>query len=380
MDGNIIIPFVPCGYATGRNAGGLIGDMEGMMDKVTSLTREPALNPEPLFEQIDLGMQGLIRIAALITASNRSFFDHLSTPRTPDELAHLTGCREEIVAPVCMVLEEMGCVTRYEGRYSSTPLSLVFLARSSPYRQGAYLDKTWRHIRDLWMHLPDIIERGPVSYPAEVFFATLSLPAMAENALCGRLQRITREIFMFPGFRSFRRMIDLGGGHGLYAIACTVVNPDLHAWVFDMPHVLPLASRFIREYEATRVHTLAGNFFVDDFGRDYDLVFSSSNPSGKRVDMVPRIAKSLNPGGIFVNVQSTGREDMDLYQSLELELWKIEGEEKRKTGNTRVEPFMTDEYRVALMDAGLSILVEKDIKDDYHRDAFVRMIIAQKRI
>jgi hypothetical protein len=41
---------------------------------------------------------------------------------------------------------------------------------------------------------------------------------------------------------------------------------------------------------------------------------------------------------------------------------------------------MTDEYRVALMDAGLSILVEKDIKDDYHRDAFVRMIIAQKRM
>ena len=36
----------------GKNAGGLIGDMEGMMDKVTSLTREPALNPEPLFEQI----------------------------------------------------------------------------------------------------------------------------------------------------------------------------------------------------------------------------------------------------------------------------------------------------------------------------------------
>lgn len=185
---------------------------------------------------------------------------------------------------------------------------------------------------------------------------------------------------MFPAFHSFRRMIDLGGGHGLYAIACTALNPDLHAWVFDMPHVIPLASRFIREYGATRVHTIGGNFFVDDFGRNYDLVFSSSNPSGKRIDMVPRIGKSLNPGGVFVNVQSTGRGDMDLYQSLEWQLWTIEGEKKGKTGNTRVEPFLTDEYREALKDAGLSILVEKDIKDDYHRDAFVRMIIAQKRM
>lgn len=351
-----------------------------MMDNVCSLTQEPALSPEPLFEQIDLGMQGMIRIAALITASNYSFFDHLSTPRTPEELALLTRCRTEIITPVCRILEEMGVVTQSEGRYSSTPLSLVFLARSSPYRQGAYLDKTWRHMQDLWMRLPEIIEQGPVSYPAEVFFSTLSLPAMAENALCGRLQRITREISMFPAFHSFKRMIDLGGGHGLYAIACTALNPDLHAWVFDMPHVIPIASRFIREYGATRVHTIGGNFFVDDFGRNYDLVFSSSNPSGKRIDMVPRIAKSLNPGGVFVNVQSTGREDMDLYQSLEWQLWNIEGEKKGKTGNTRVEPFLTDKYREALKDVGLSILVEKDIKDDYHRDAFVRMIIAQKRM
>lgn len=350
------------------------------MNNVSSLTQEPALSPEPLFEQIDRGMQGLIRIAALITASNHSFFDHLSTPRTPEELALLSGCRSEIITPLCKILEEMGFVNRFEGRYSSTPLSLVFLAGSSPYRQGAYLDKTWRHIQDLWMHLPDIIERGPVSYPAEVFFGTLSLPAMAENALCGRLQRITREISGFSGFRSFRRMIDLGGGHGLYAIACTVMNPDLEAWVFDMPHVIPLTSRFIMEYGATRVHTIGGNFFVDDFGRNYDLVFSSSNPSGKNIEMVPRIAQSLNPGGVFVNVQSTGKEDMDLYQALELELWKIEGEKKRNAGDTRAESFLTETYRAALSDAGLSILVEKDIKDDYHRNAFVRMIIAQKRM
>lgn len=353
--------------------------MEGRMDIATSLIQEPEISPEPLFEQIDQGVQGFARIAALIAASKYHFFDHLTTPRTPGELASLTKGRAGIIESVLPVLEEMGLVTSSEGMFSATPLSRIFLGASSPYRQGAYLDKTWRHINDLWLQLPGILEKGPVSYSPDLFFRELSLPAMAENALCGRLQRIVREIVSLHQFPSFRRMVDLGGGHGLYAIALTASNPLLHAWVFDMPHVIPLANQYIQRYHASRVHTLEGNFFVNDFGREYDLVFSSSNPSGKQVGMIHRIADSLNPGGVFVNVQSMGKESIDIYQSLELQLWKIEGEKKDTQSYTKEQPFLTHEYRDALSDAGFSLLSEKDIRDDYHRGAFVRMMIAEKR-
>ncbi len=349
------------------------------MDTATSLIQEPAISPEPLFEHIDHGVQSFARIAALIAASRYLFFDHLATPRTPEELARLTKGRAEIICHVLPVLEEMGLVTSSEGKFSSTPLSRVFLATSSPYRQGAYLDKTWRHINDLWLHLPGIMEKGPVSYSQDLFFRELSLPAMAENALSGRLQRIVREIASLPQFHSFRKMVDLGGGHGLYAIALAAMHPLLHAWVFDMPHVIPLANRYIQQYHVSRVHTLEGNFFVDDFGKEYDLVFSSSNPSGKQVGMVRRIADSLNPGGVFVNVQSMGKQSLDIYQSLEMQLWEIEGEKKDKGSYTKEQPFLTDEYRGALSDAGFSIQMEKDIRDDYHKGAFVRMIVAEKK-
>ena len=38
-------------------------------------------------------------------------------------------------------------------------------------------------------------------------------------------------------------MIDLGGGHGLYAIALAALNPALEAYVFDLPLVIPTNER-----------------------------------------------------------------------------------------------------------------------------------------
>ena len=350
-----------------------------MMDIDSALSREPPVSPEPLFEQIDLGMQGLARVAALAAAFKYSFFDHLTSPLTPDELARITGTRINVVAPICRILEDMGFVTSSQGKYHSTLLAITFLARTSPYCQGAYVEKTWRHVCDLWLQLPEILVLGPVSYQAAEFFGEMSLPAMAENALCGRLQRVTREITALPRFHSFRRMIDLGGGHGLYAIMLSSANPGLHAWVFDLPYIIPLASRYISQYGATRVHTSGGNFFTDDIGNGYDLVLSSSNPSGKRIDMIRRIADALNPKGVFVNVQSMGRESFDMYQALEWQLWSIEGKDRGEEKYTREEPYLTDEYRAALSNEGFSILVEKDITDDYHKGARVRMIIAEKK-
>ena len=58
---------------------------------------------------------------------------------------------------------------------------------------------------------------------------------MAANALTGRLQDVTKAVSSLPEFSAFRSMIDLGGGHGLYAMALARLNPELHAIVFDLP-------------------------------------------------------------------------------------------------------------------------------------------------
>jgi (2Fe-2S) ferredoxin/SAM-dependent methyltransferase len=107
------------------------------------------------------------------------------------------------------------------------------------------------------------------------------------------------------GAGSVKRMLDVGGGSGAYAIAFAKANPQLTAVVLDLPTVLTITRGHIDEAElATRVSTREGDLRKDDFGKDYDLVFLSSichmlGPDGNR-ELLARAAKALGPGGRVV--------------------------------------------------------------------------------
>jgi hypothetical protein len=233
-------------------------------------------------------------------------------------------------------------------------------------------------IRDIWRRLPEVIRSGPVSFPAASFFPRISLRAMADNALCGRLQATIRPIIALPRFFRFRRMIDLGGGHGLYAIALTQCHPELHADVMDLPPVIPVLEEYISAYHAGRVHPMPGNFFVDPIGSGYDMVFSSSNPSGKSIDLIPRIAAALQDKGVFVNVQSDREGHRDPLLGLEWQLWTLGEESKGEERYTKEQPFLSGAYCNALEQGGLRMIKILDIPDNYHKGTTVTMMIAEK--
>ncbi len=349
------------------------------MDKPINLLDEPPVPPAAFFSLIDGSMHGLVRMACIAAAVKTGIFEELEAPCPVSALASRIDAREEIVSELCRVLGSLGLLEQSGGMYRNSSLASAYLTTSSQFSQVRYIEKTWRQSMDLFMQLPAIMRSGPVSYEKEHFFRDLSLPAMAENALAGRLQRTIRPIVNLPGFGSFRRMIDLGGGHGLYAIALARANPSLDAVVFDLPFVTALADDYIRKYGATRVKTVGGNFFTDDIGTGYDLVFSSSNPSGKSIEMLSKISSALNPGGVFVNVQSGECEQKDVYTMLEMRLWTLENTRRGEGHLTREQPFLTPGYLEALEKAGLSIVCKGDIRDDYHEGSVVQMIIAEKK-
>jgi len=336
----------------------------------------PPVPPGNFFSLIDSGMHGLIEISAIRAGIGTGIFRELEQSRSLPDLSGSLGIREELLEPFCDLLCSMGLLRKEDGFYHNSGVASTFLFDGSPYSQISYLEKTSRMVENIWEHLPRILRQGPFSFTREEFFDTLVLPSMAENALTGRLQRTVRAISDLPGFTSFRKMIDLGGGHGLYAIALSGENPDLSAIVFDLPGVIPLADDYIRRYHAGNVRTVGGDFFRDDIGGGYDLVFSSSNPSGKSIGVLDKIRAALNTGGYFVNVQSDDEGNRDPYSALEWQLWTIDN--RSKATFTKEMPFLTPEYRAALESHGLSVISEEKIRDDYHPDATVTMIIARK--
>lgn len=59
-------------------------------------------------------------------------------------------------------------------------------------------------------------------------------------------------------------LLDVGGGTGIYSIACLRQYPDLKAIVFDRPEVLKVAAEFAQQYGVSDRLTLhAGDMFAD---------------------------------------------------------------------------------------------------------------------
>ncbi|HVP93908.1 MAG TPA: methyltransferase [Methanoregulaceae archaeon] len=340
--------------------------------------QDPPVDPGPFFEMIDNAVDGMRKLLLILASLELGIFDYCSEPRDAVELAQMTGGNTHLIALTCDALAGVGLVIRDGTTYRNSPAAMLFLTGNSPYTQIHYIRDLGRHVRDLWVPLADIIRNGPVTYNRELFFREYSLPAMADNAVSGRLQGIVRAVHSLPGFFSFRRMIDLGGGHGLYAIALAALNPDLEAYVFDLPLVIPQTNAYIAKFGTERVHAVPGDFFVDDFGKGYDLILSSSNPSGKSPGLLPVIAGALEEGGYFVNVQSPGGLQNNPLQVLEWDLWTFLAVDKSKGGFSKDQMFMTAEYRAAMAAEGLVPIISENIRDIYHGNTWVNLVISRK--
>ena len=177
----------------------------------------------------------------------------------------------------------------------------------------------FRSLEDLLFIDPD----GPIRVDEEEIFENNLVFSLASEALCGELQRTVSIISEIPEFRKARRLLDLGGGHGLYAIAATAMNPDLRAVVYDLPEVVEQAKIYIKQFNASRVETVSGNFFEDDMGSGYDVVQLFYNPAGKNPWMIPKIHSCLTDDGIFISKHAFyNRKDRSKSSLMDLE-WNL---------------------------------------------------------
>ncbi|MCX7624576.1 MAG: methyltransferase [Thermomicrobium sp.] len=108
------------------------------------------------------------------------------------------------------------------------------------------------------------------------------------------------------------RILDLGGGHGEYAMALARLRDDLEAVVFDLPSVVAVTQELVASQAlANRVHAVAGDFFRDPLGEGYRLVllFGVLNGMGDEEarTLLRRVRAALAPGG-WLAIRTTPRE------------------------------------------------------------------------
>jgi len=122
-------------------------------------------------------------------------------------------------------------------------------------------------------------------------------------AICGEFQRTLELLERENVFGGAKKMLDIGGGHGLYSIGFCSIYPELRSTIFDLPGVVDLAVENIRRYGMEdRVEVLVGNALVDDYPSGYDVAFMSDvtfKMSDAKI-VVEKTYECLRRGGRFV--------------------------------------------------------------------------------
>jgi SAM-dependent methyltransferase len=160
------------------------------------------------------------------------------------------------------------------------------------------------HLLDSWAHLDQAVQSGrPIRRRAST-----SDEQWRESFLMGMFNmamNLAPRLVPLVNLAGRRRLLDLGGGPGTYAIHFCQKNPDLRAVVFDLSTTRPFAEKTIEEFGLSdRIVFKPGNYLEDEIGNGFDAVWMSHILHGEGPEdcyrVVSKAAGALRSGGLLM--------------------------------------------------------------------------------
>lgn len=252
-------------------------------------------------------VQGYKRYQVLNAAIKLGLFQYLEEKELAngEEICEALGVNGMFRRSFLQALIDMGMLEQQGDNYKNSRISSILLLEDSPNYQGDWF-KTSGAGSSSWTDLTDTLtqtEPKPDNYnagPGRDFIKSL-----AQRSIRGELQEVVKAVSNWNGFKDAKSLIDIGGGHGLYAIALCQENENINAAVLDKPFVTEYTKDFIDKFGMeSRIKTISGDITSDDLVGEYDVVIISHLLYKFRKDLPSifnKVYKCLKPGGLFVS-------------------------------------------------------------------------------
>jgi SAM-dependent methyltransferase len=260
--------------------------------------------PGAAMDELTERMRAFMESRLLLTAIELDVFNAVGSGATAAEVAARLKTHPRATEMLLNALVATELLGKSGERFANTEATAKYLTNASPDDSrlaSMHLVGLWNS----WSTLTDCVREGTSVIRArggerDAEQTRAFIAAMHKNASAHAAPLVAH-----LDLTGVRRVMDLGGGSGAYAIAMARKSPDLAITVFDLPTVVPLTEGYIAEAGLSgKIKTQAGDMAKDELGADYDLIWVSAichmwGPD-ENLDLFRRIHRALAPGGRLI--------------------------------------------------------------------------------
>lgn len=238
----------------------------------------------------------------ILTAVELNIFTILDKHLLPSaEVAKQINGDERATDRLLNTLVSLGFLNKVHEKFYNSDAASLYLVKGKPEFMGGlfHSNELWKS----WGTLTNAVKEGTSVYKGDG-----SNKDWTESFIAAMHYRASKEakiLAMMLNLSSAKKMLDVGGGSGAYAMGMIETNPELSAVIFDLPNVIPLTKKYIEAFpQKDKVSYIEGNYLTDDFGNGYDVILLSAivhiNSNEQNLELIKKCAASLNRYGQIV--------------------------------------------------------------------------------
>lgn len=257
--------------------------------------------PHPLLDSLTYVILGrALQIAAKLEVFEKLVDKELSLFQLADE----TKTKVDSLEPIMDCIVALGYVNQKGNKYSLTKRGHKFFNKKSlrsMHNTILFSDYVFGALQDL----EENVKRGEPKDVNLDFFTPHQWDIFNKTMIEVGSSNAEEIAKILPKNSQWKSLIDIGGSHGLHAIAYIRKIPGMKGTVLDLKPVEKYANQVIKEQNMSeRVNFLVGDAFNDKFDKKYDVIFAFNLIHGLKNDanlkLTKKIYDALNPGGMYV--------------------------------------------------------------------------------
>jgi len=222
-------------------------------------------------------------------------------PLTAGQLAEYLSGNLRATTMLLDSLAALELLKKRDGLYAPTVFSSTYLSRNSPDYMG-HIIMHHHHLVEGWSRLSEVVLSG---VPVRKSVSHDDAEAVRESFLMGMFNLaslLAPTVAKYLDLSPQRRLLDLGGGPGTYAIHFCLAHPQLSAVIYDLPTTRQFAETTVGRFNLMdRIRFEPGDYLADPVPNGFDVawlshVLHADGPDSCKL-LLQKAVAALEPGG-----------------------------------------------------------------------------------